>query len=390
MKFIKKLFSSSNKAISVSEADSMLKRTNELANIANKTTDREEFYNSINEIKSILKELAKYEGTLPFIGSPSSDLRNLERIEQKQIELLEKRIEEKEKSEKFCYRTEDKKLDGYDEYFMEAGRFIIEKDKASIGMIQRLFKIGFNRASQIMSQLEEFGVIEPEEGTKPRKVLMTSREFENLIESSTIKKISNTNYCLQRLERIKELECIINSTIDEKEFATSLNELTNILYSLTLCENEMEFPFLPSDKLKMIKEDRPKIFDSFYQRREESNSIEKVDEMSGQEFEGFCAKLLEGNGFSNIEVTKGSGDHGIDILAEKDDITYAIQCKCYSSDIGNSAVQQAHTGKSIYKKDIAVVLTNRHFTTQAIEEAGVLGVKLWDRDKLNNLIKNIN
>jgi restriction system protein len=87
-----------------------------------------------------------------------------------------------------------------------------------------------------------------------------------------------------------------------------------------------------------------------------------------------------------VEVTQSSGDHGIDILAEKDDITYAIQCKCYTSSIGNSAIQQAHTGKSYYKKDIAVVLTNQYFTQQAIEEAKEIGVKLWDRDKLNEML----
>lgn len=112
------------------------------------------------------------------------------------------------------------------------------------------------------------------------------------------------------------------------------------------------------------------------------------DNMDGHQFEYFCADILRKNGFLNVSVTQGSGDHGIDILAEKDDITYAIQCKCYSCDIGNSAVQQAHTGKSIYHKDIAVVLTNRYFTTQAIQEANILGVKLWDRDKLNEMINN--
>ena len=68
--------------------------------------------------------------------------------------------------------------DGRDVYFTEAGRLIIEKEKASIGMLQRAFKIGFNRAARIMDQLFEAGVVGPEEGTKPRKVLMTSEEFE--------------------------------------------------------------------------------------------------------------------------------------------------------------------------------------------------------------------
>ena len=69
-----------------------------------------------------------------------------------------------------------------DDYFMEAGKFIIEKDKASIGMLQRMFKIGFNRAARIMDQLCEAGVVGPEEGTKPRKVLMTMEEFEAYLE----------------------------------------------------------------------------------------------------------------------------------------------------------------------------------------------------------------
>ncbi|MBO4627723.1 MAG: DNA translocase FtsK [Lachnospiraceae bacterium] len=68
--------------------------------------------------------------------------------------------------------------DGRDEFFAQAGRFIIEKDKASIGMLQRVYKIGFNRAARIMDQLSEAGVVGPEEGTKPRKILMTAVEFE--------------------------------------------------------------------------------------------------------------------------------------------------------------------------------------------------------------------
>ena len=122
---------------------------------------------------------------------------------------------------------------------------------------------------------------------------------------------------------------------------------------------------------------------------ESKNVYKNFDTMSGLEFEHYCAGVLENNGFTNVEVTQGSGDHGIDILAEKDDITYAIQCKCYSSNIGNAAVQQAHTGKSLYHKDIAVVLTNQYFTQQAQEEAKALGVKLWDRDRLQNMVNHI-
>lgn len=72
--------------------------------------------------------------------------------------------------------------DDRDIHFVDAGKFIIEKEKASIGMLQRMFKIGFNRAARIMDQLCDAGVVGPEEGTKPRKVLMTMEEFENYLE----------------------------------------------------------------------------------------------------------------------------------------------------------------------------------------------------------------
>ena len=74
--------------------------------------------------------------------------------------------------------------DDKDVYFVDAGKFIIEKDKASIGMLQRVFKIGFNRAARIMDQLAEAGVVGEEEGTKPRKVLMSMEQFEQYIEES--------------------------------------------------------------------------------------------------------------------------------------------------------------------------------------------------------------
>ena len=73
-----------------------------------------------------------------------------------------------------------------DEYFVDAARFIIEKDKASIGMLQRAFRIGFNRAGRIMDQLYEAGVVGSDEGTKPRKVLMTEEQFEQFLEESNI------------------------------------------------------------------------------------------------------------------------------------------------------------------------------------------------------------
>ena len=78
--------------------------------------------------------------------------------------------------------SSDQAADDRDVYFVEAGRFVIEKDKASIGMLQRMYKIGFNRAARIMDQLAEAGVVGEEEGTKPRKILMSMEQFEQYID----------------------------------------------------------------------------------------------------------------------------------------------------------------------------------------------------------------
>ncbi len=183
-----------------------------------------------------------------------------------------------------------------------------------------------------------------------------------------------------------------NNAESENEFYQSINSCLEVLEWMSQFEKYEVYNILeePSEDIRKIKEGMPISIERFKDRMKSSGKIAlEYDDMEGHDFEYYCADILRKNGFANVEVTQGSGDHGIDILAEKDGITYAIQCKRYSSDIGNAAVQQAHTGKSIYKKDIAVVLTNRYFTAQAKEEAQALGVKLWDRDKLNSMIKNI-
>lgn len=75
--------------------------------------------------------------------------------------------------------------DGRDTYFVDAAKLLMDKDKASIGMLQRYFKIGFNRAARIMDQLEEAGVVGPEEGTKPRQILMNPETFDALLEDGS-------------------------------------------------------------------------------------------------------------------------------------------------------------------------------------------------------------
>lgn len=118
-----------------------------------------------------------------------------------------------------------------------------------------------------------------------------------------------------------------------------------------------------------------------------NNLSEKAyDEMDGHEFERFCGDVLGKSGFTGISITKSTGDQGIDIIAFKDGMKYGIQCKCYSSNIGNAAVQQAFAGKTFYGCHVVAVLTNRYFTKSAKELAERNGVLLWDRDRLNKFI----
>ena len=115
--------------------------------------------------------------------------------------------------------------------------------------------------------------------------------------------------------------------------------------------------------------------------------LQQIDRMEGHQFEYWCAELLRKNGFTNVEVTQGSGDQGVDITAVKDGIRYAIQCKCYSSDLGNKPVQEVNTGKTIYHCQVGVVMTNRYFTAGAKQAAEPNGVLLWDRDKLIEMLE---
>lgn len=112
-----------------------------------------------------------------------------------------------------------------------------------------------------------------------------------------------------------------------------------------------------------------------------------IDEMEGHDFEYFCADLLRRRGFLDVEVTKGSGDYGVDILAEKEGVTYAIQCKCYSAPVGVKAVQEAYAGRDYYDKMVGAVLTNQYFTSPAVEAAKKLKILLWDRGYLERMME---
>ena len=124
-------------------------------------------------------------------------------------------------------------------------------------------------------------------------------------------------------------------------------------------------------------------------RRQEGKhfaDLDYIDSLDGYEFEAWCAALLEKLGYTDIDVTPKSGDHGADVLAEKHGERYAFQCKRYEEPVGNSAVQEIHFAKSYYHCTRGAVITNNYFTDHARQDADAVGIELWDRDTLRRLL----
>lgn len=112
-----------------------------------------------------------------------------------------------------------------------------------------------------------------------------------------------------------------------------------------------------------------------------------VDRMNDKNFEHLCADLLTVNGFCDVEVTGKAGDQGVDIIARRGVRRYAVQCKRYSGKVDNGAVQEVYTGARIYGRDTAAVITNSTFTRGAKEAARKCGVKLWDRETMQKMMR---
>lgn len=123
-------------------------------------------------------------------------------------------------------------------------------------------------------------------------------------------------------------------------------------------------------------------------KNETTYSIDDIDLMDGQEFEKFLALLFSKTGY-RTELTKASGDQGIDIIAEKNGKKIGIQAKCYTNTVGNSAIQEAVSGKAFYTLDKVMVVTNSTFSESAIKLAQANSVVLWDRNLLKEKIAEI-
>lgn len=178
----------------------------------------------------------------------------------------------------------------------------------------------------------------------------------------------------------KAIELIIEN---QSPYASFLNRHLDITYSESI--RIINF-FENIGFLNKNDDGTTTILISIEESKTSQHTIEIADNMAGYEFEKFCCMILENNGYINVTQTKLSGDNGIDVLAEKNGIKYAIQCKCYTGKLGNKAIQEAYTGLKMYNCDIGVVMTNSHFTESAINTAEQTRIRLWDRDYLINML----
>jgi hypothetical protein len=209
-----------------------------------------------------------------------------------------------------------------DELFVDAVDIVMETVQASVSMIQRTLHIGYGRAARLIDEMENHGIIGSFEGSRPRQIIITDYEWEEMRNN------------------------IIGGKDDYSEADT--------------------------DKSECI------------------TTSSRIDGMDGHEFEHFCAELLRKNGFSDVKVTPGSGDQGVDILAEKGGVKYAIQCKNYASPLSNTPVQEVSAGKMFYNCHVGVVMTNSTFTPGAKTLAQATGVLLWDRSVVQNMMESEN
>ena len=212
-----------------------------------------------------------------------------------------------------------------DPMYEYARQCVIEAGYASTSLLQRRCNLGYARAAHILDQLEQAKVIGPYEGAQPRVVLPP--------------------YAKPRAPAPPPAE-----------------------------ETPAQ-PLVPE-----IVETQPEI-------PRQVSTVQGCDDMEGHDFEHLCADALRANGYKQVKVTQASGDYGIDVLAQNNGVSYAIQCKRYNSPVGNHAVQEAYAGAAYYGSSVPVVLTNQDFTPAAREMAASLGVKLWGRSELDDLLR---
>lgn len=183
----------------------------------------------------------------------------------------------------------------------------------------------------------------------------------------------------------------LNPVVAEDLYTIQSGEF-KLLNDLGLVSQESNYPYMITinDNKKDIK-----IAKKFMNYRKNNSiyipKLDRLDELeNGFEFENYIAELLQKLNYENIEILQKSNDYGADVLAEKNGIKYAIQCKYYSGAVGITAVQEIIGGTKHHNAHVPIVATNNVFTKNADELAKSNNVVLWDRQQLLRMITEVN
>ena len=203
---------------------------------------------------------------------------------------------------------------------------------------------------------------------RKRKTLITKDDYGDYQFDKWFKELNS--FCDNKLSRD------IESWLYNPKNIALFND--NVPYDFT----HLEDGFLVLQLKYDLQESIEKMIDQYEINNETDTDYDET--MSGHEYEFYVAEQFENQGF-NAQVTKGSGDHGVDVLVEYDNAKIAVQCKHYNSPVGNKAVQEVYSAKDIFDCELAAVVTNNTFTPAAREAAEKLGVFLLHHEDIPSL-----
>lgn len=220
---------------------------------------------------------------------------------------------------------------------------------------------------------------------KSRQYRIMLQEYRESLIAREEKLIEREQFLKEKEERLTEtITQTIMADLKKEEAAFQLRKAQLEEYEIGLRKTEL----MLIDWFKRVDRKERQIFDELL---EDVNRYKKyteaIPQMDGFQFEEYVAGLLMKNGYEKVVVTQKSRDYGADIVAERQEIKYVIQCKYYSSQVGIEAVQQIYAAKIHYAANVAIVATNSLYTRAAETLAKDLGVILWDGEEIQNMFE---
>lgn len=239
-----------------------------------------------------------------------------------------------------------------------------EESRQGVSRVDLIHRLEKSREYRIMLQDYQKELRQREQALNEREEKISE------IEKSLIQK--------EREIKSKVRDRVLCEVREEKE---NLERKSDLLKEYEKGLRKTEFTLL--DWLKRIDQKERAIFDDLLVDAHRYEQYQKeMPKMDGFQFEEYVASLMVASGYENVKVTQKSGDFGADIVAEKQDVKYVVQCKYYTSQVGIESVQQIYAAKIHYDAHVAIVATNSVFTKAAQTLATNVGVVLWDGEDI--------